>query len=313
MRKILILVFVVISVGLSALEITLKPSVKVSENTVYLEDIVLNAKGNIDQYEHIKRTEILKIDTTQKYKNILAKEIILKLQVLYPEISVQVKGQLVSVYKLEKVIKKESLSDNVKDFIQNFFSLSDKSEIEIINFPQVYVPVETYEVQYYLPQTQPQSGRVLVQTKILSNNELVKEFGISVRIKEKYLVYRLNKGVKKGDPIKNEDFELIEKVDLYGMDYLNPKDNHDELIARYNLPKGRFLKSGDFSTVPDVCRLDMVNVIIKGELFNMQYVALAKDNGWKGDRIVLENLESRKIFQAEVIDKNTVMINLEGK
>lgn len=313
MRSIIFILILLCFVPLLALELTLKPSVKISNNSVLLEDVIYNIKGHVDFYERIRKTEILKMDQNQKYKNIMGKEIALKLQNQYPDLNIQIKGQLVSVYRMENPVKKEALAQDVKTFLKDFFTLSDKSQIDIISFPDIFVPVEDYRVEFFLPETQPKSGRVLVNAKVISDEALIKEFGIAVRISESYLVCKLNTGVKKGDRLKSADFEFVEKSDLLGSEYLKSSDMRDEMIAKFNLSKGRFLKESDFTSKPDVNRLDMVNVVIKGESFKMQYVALAKNSGWKGDRIILENLESRKMFQAEIVDKNTVMINLEGK
>ncbi len=83
-------------------------------------------------------------------------------------------------------------------------------------------------------------------------------------------------------------------------------------IATKTLTPGTIIHKRCIKPLPDICKGDRVYIILKKGLVRLSVPARAREEGVKGDRIWVENLNSHKLIRVKIADKGIVYLN-EGE
>lgn len=105
----------------------------------------------------------------------------------------------------------------------------------------------------------------------------------------------------------------LEKRELKVLDdYFASLDLVLGAVARKKLTVGEIVQRRDIREALMVKRGDVVTLLAKGPRFTLSTSARARDNGSRGDSITVENLDSRQVVQARVVDAGVVETLVSG-
>ncbi|HPM03865.1 MAG TPA: flagellar basal body P-ring formation chaperone FlgA, partial [Candidatus Cloacimonadota bacterium] len=128
-----------------------------------------------------------------------------------------------------------------------------------------------------------------------------------------YEVYKLKNSKKLSDRFTAEDLEINYVREMLTNKYKLSYQEILESVASAYCPKGKIITTSDIRSEPLIRKSDVVVVNIIGKNFNMKYNALAKNDAWMGEQVTLQNQDTKRFFNAKVVDKNTAAIYLEEK
>lgn len=308
----IIILFTIFIGQLQAINLKLKTKVSCNQNIVYLSDVI--DQNAVDQLsmDSLSRIKIGEISDKQNFINISNKQIMDAVKES-DHSDIKIIGPLVSVYRNLDLISNDEIKIKIEDYIRKQVKLSENAEIEFLRLPQVKRPVGEYLIEVFSPELKTDNGRHLFVCKVISDNQIIEEFTVNLKIYDIYEVYQLKNSMKQG-----EVFTANNLIKSFTKEILNNKYNMSyqeilESVTSSYLPKGKILTVNDIRTEPLVKKQDIVDVVIEGNAFKMNYKALAKNNAWLGEQVTLQNLDNKKCFNARVIAKNTVLIDLEEK
>ena len=195
--------------------------------------------------------------------------------------------------------------------MQRQYNLSPAATMTFQNVPSIVIPAENIILSFETSRSTANTQYTKLTGKIEYKRNIVSVFSLNVKIEDTQTVYQANRSIKKGEQICLSDLTQTEaKINPINI-LLTDLDDTDHYIANNFISKGSYLRNTDIVSTPDIKSNDTVTVLVQTKSMLMSYQAISRGNGWLGDRIMLQNPDSKQIFYAEVIDKNKVKINLE--
>ena len=306
-----LLVLVLFFSSLSALSLKLKNTAHITHEEVKLLDLVASYEGNASDYQQIHDIVIARLPYENRMLNVKSTLVSQKITELYPKLKLNVSSNVVAVRWQEMTLSSEKISDTATDFLRKHFSLSSSAEIVVQNIPKIVVPNENVALVYELNRFTENSNLFRLDGKVIYQGNVQSVFNVLARISEERAVFQTSRTIKKGERITQGSLITVNITLNPNNVYLLELDPEIDFIASRHISKGTILKNTDIVSSPFVKRNETVKVIVRSATLNLSYEAVANADGWKGDRITLTNPDSKQSFQAVVIDKNTVLINLE--
>jgi len=305
-----ILLFIITSLLATAypLNIKLKNVYKTSKEQIKLSDIVASHEGDDAIYQQIQNTVIDNLPYAQRLKNLTSKEVTQKLKSAHPRVSVSIPDNIVAIRWEETFLHSDTIHREAKAFLMRHLSLSKDAEVTLANTPKIPVPNQNVKLTFEENRYSQGSSMVRLDGKVYSQNKLIYVFNVQAKVSEQREVYQAKRSIKKGELVSPEDFLAVRQAINPSGIYLTSLDTTDEYIANNFIGKGALLKKTDITTSPEVRKNDLVTVVVQSDTMQLNYQAISKGNGWLGDRITLQNPESKQDFSAEVIEKNTVLV-----
>jgi|GEM_PF-2458742 len=314
-KNYLILVLCVIfSTQLVALNLKLKNVAKVNGGIVKLHDLVESFEGDSASYQKIKNTVIENLPFDKRMLNVKSVDVTEIIRKNHPNLQFKVSSNVVAVRWEELHLSNEIIQKEASIFVKKYYSLGEDAKVTILNIPKIYIPTENIKLIFEKSKFSDNSSMVRLDGKVISQNNVINVFNVLAKIEQQQFAYQANKSIKKGERIDDNDFiKIIVNVNMnhnYAQN-LSELIEISDLVASRFIPKGSILRTTDVLTAPDVNRNDIVVVMVKSSSMQISYTALARADGWIGDKILMQNLESKQTFQAEVIDKNKVLVEIE--
>ncbi|HGJ65606.1 TPA: flagellar basal body P-ring formation protein FlgA [bacterium] len=110
--------------------------------------------------------------------------------------------------------------------------------------------------------------------------------------------------------IKEDDLIITSKDIGLSSDVFYKKDDIIGKNAKKNISKGSFITSDMIKQVPIIKQGDLITILVESASLKISTQGKAMENGIKDQVIRIINISSLKELQAQVVDKNTVKINL---
>jgi len=309
MRRLFLILFIMfVTAGVDAIEIKLKNVYKTNKEQIRLCDLVDKIEGEDAVYQQIKNVVIETLPYDRRLVNIKSNDVLKKVKQAFPRIDVTISNTVTAVRWEETFLSRDILLREAKSFLVRHYSLSSSAEVSLASIPRIPVPNQnvklTFEENKY-----SQSGNMMrLDGKVYSENKVIYVFNVQARVQEKREIFQAKRSIQKGEKVTTDDFLIVvQAVNPNGI-YLLSFSNEQEYIANNFIGKGAIIKKTDINTSPYVTKNEMVTVLMQNDTMQLSYQAIAKANGWFGDRIMLQNPESHQDFAGEVIDQNTVLV-----
>ena len=308
---ILLLIMLLFSIQLNALTLQLKRVVKINEEIITVNDLVESWDGKHTDYLKIQKIVIDELPYERRIMNIQSNFVTQRIKLFNPEVEVNIPSTITAVRWNEVNLNNETIKREAVNFLTQYYSLSDNSSISFMNMPRVSIPSENITLSFSKNRTTENTNYIRLDGKVFYKGELINVFNLLAKVEEVKLVYQANRSIRKGQKIVLNDFIKVSIPANPNNAYLHDFDDSKDFIANNFISKGSYLKNTDIVSPPFVQRNDLVTVLIQSVSMQLSYQAISRANGWLGDRIMLQNPDSKQTFYAEVIDKNKVLINLE--
>jgi len=309
----LLILLVFVFAQLSSLTIQLKRVATISQEEIRLKDLIESWEGEHNDLMKIQNIVVDELPHRQRMKNIPSNVIMQQIRLHDKNIQVSIPSAITAVRWNEMTLNTEKIQQEASSFLTRHFSLGESSMITFMNNPRVQIPSEDVVLHFEVSRNTENVNFIRLDCKVLYNAEPINVFNLTIRVQEMQTVFQANRSIRRGQRINPSDFIKV-------VIPVNPNnafkaetdfDNDSDLVAYNFISKGSYLRNSDVIGSPFVQANDLVTVIVQSAAMRLSYQALARANGWLGDRIMLQNTDSRQTFHAQVIDKNTVLINLE--
>jgi flagella basal body P-ring formation protein FlgA len=294
----------------NALTLQLKRVAKINNENIRVIDIVESYSGNDDDFLKIKAITVDTLPFEKRMLNIPSSLVLTKIKQQHPNLEVSIPNTVTAIRWEELLLNEETIKTAAKAYLQKEYSLSNNAEITYANMPRVVIPHERVNISFEVNRSTESSNYLRLVGTVKHNNKIVNMFNLLAQVEIEQLAYQANRSIKKGETLSPLDFtEITVTVNpirdtIYGV-------STGDLVAKKFISKGSILKNTDIITAPFVQINETVNVIVQSPSVQLSYQALSRANGWLGDRVMLQNPDSKQIFYAKVVDKNKVLINLE--
>ena len=159
------------------------------------------------------------------------------------------------------------------------------------------------------PNNQLYLGDVDLALTVLSDGEVVARATLPVTIERRLRVVKVARRLAPGRMIERGDV-ILEEVDGLAISG-RPFVRIDQVIGRIaarRLVRGQVLTSVDLETPPVIRKGDLVTARASVGALVVETLCRALGDGGPGDRILLENVESKKSVHAQVVDARTVEV-----
>jgi flagella basal body P-ring formation protein FlgA len=315
-RSIITFITIIIFISTShALSLKLKNVAKINNEVIKVSDLVERYDGKDSDYALVKNIVIDRLPYEKRMLNIKSNDIHSKIVSQVKEIPLTVSKNLVAVRWEELQLSRERISRDATNFLRDLYSLSPEAEIDFQNMPRLAVPSENVTLSFEKNRFVANSNVVRIDGKVAHQGKTTQVFHLLVKISENRNVYQANRSIKKGEPICVSDFSVV-SANVNPVGIITTLQSLETLqagghIANGFIAKGSILKSSDIVSAPLIRRNETVTVLVQGSNMRLSYDAISRADGWKGQRIMLQNPESKQNFHAVVYDRNKVIINLE--
>jgi flagella basal body P-ring formation protein FlgA len=282
----------------------------ISNEEIRLKDLVESYEGCSSDLLKIQNIVIERLPYQRRMMNIQSNNIVQKVRLYSPCVTVNIPSVIVSVRWAEVTLDNERLQREASEFLTRHYNLGDSAEISFMNVPRVTIPSENVILSFEMSRTTENTNFIRLDGRIFHEGEIINSFNLTTRVQERRYVLQANRSIRRGQAISPNDFIRVSIAVNPNNAFVMNLDN-DDLIANNFISKGSYLRNSDIVGSPFVQANDLVTVLIQSAAMQLSYQAVSRANGWLGDRIMLQNPDSRQTFYAQVVDRNTVLINLE--
>ena len=303
--------FILIFSQLSSLTLQLKRVAIINQEEIRLIDLVESYKGEHTDMIKIQNILIDELPYRQRMINIPSNVVLQKIRLHNPNIQVNIPSVISAVRWNEETMSNERIQNEAREFLTLYYQLSEDAMISFMNNPRVTVPSDDVVLQFELSRTTENVNFIRLDGRVMLNGESIDTFVLTTRVQEMRSVLQANRSIRRGQKVSNSDFIRVTIPVNPNNNFVAEIDDFSDLVANGFISKGSYLRNTDIVGSPYVVANDIVTVIVQSATMRLNHRALARSNGWLGDRITLQNQDSRQTFHAQVVDRNTVLINLE--
>ena len=293
------------------LSIKLKRTALISDEKIAVSDLLELWEGELDDLLKIKNIIIDILPYQKRMINISSSKVLNKIKSHHPDLKIMISDIITAVRWEEYLLKEDLIKKEAVEFLKGYYPLSENAEFTFTNVPKIHIPSDDIILSFKHNRTTENTNFIRLDGFVYFDGEIINVFNILCKIQDKQYVFQANKSIRKGQKISSSDFLKVMVAISPNSSYIMEIDESTETVANNFIPKGAYLKNSDVKTAPHVYRNDLVNVLIRSTSMFLSYEAIARTDGWIGDRIMLQNPDSKKDFYALVIDKNKVLISLE--
>jgi len=220
-------------------------------------------------------------------------------------------SQKIQVTRSYVEIRKKEIQEILSDFLNgNALKNNPSARVKTLGVPQrIILPKGRITYRVLPPKNTTYVGMVPLSIEFSVDGEIQKKVRVNATIEMMVEVVVAKNPLRKHKPLTEDDLEL-QKMDLADL----PADVVTDLQAvlgkrtRRAIGSHTVLRADLIEFPPIIKRGDVVVVIAESNGLRITTLAKAKRKGRMGERIPVENFDSRKIMHALVIDSRTVKI-----
>ncbi len=132
---------------------------------------------------------------------------------------------------------------------------------------------------------------------------------IPMLVTRQVMAIRMARSVKKGAILKRSDIELEKReVSRLGSELFFRISDVVGMVVRRDMRKGDDVLRSDLKSTPVIRADDLINVRVRSGLLTVETICIALQEGAPGDRILVQNAETKGQFTAIVVDAKTAEI-----
>lgn len=217
--------------------------------------------------------------------------------------------EMIQIKVEQSSFSNEEFRELVEEEIRKHLPEDQEYLIEFKNFPgAIEVPSDNYQFQFITSRI----TRGHLRIKLFHDDRLLRQFFLSFKVLSKQGFFRAIRPLARGENLNPENLQLTEDYVSIQEPPLSPNHLLDlpQMTMRKNVPAGAILRKSDVQYKAIVKRNQKLKGILsRGNLrIDLQVISMA--DGKKNDIIEVQSVETRRKFQAKVIDSNTVELNL---
>ncbi len=208
-------------------------------------------------------------------------------------------------------IKSEVIKAVEQDMIAQGFS---DVEVQVLGIPFQSLELPEGKLQMTIVRNQGAvySKRCIKALRVSVNGRLIRAFGVPLEIKAYKTALVATQEIKVGQTISHNNV-ILKKVEVDG-NYTNLTGANvltGDVIAMKVYRPGQPIDKRFAKIRADVQRDEMVTVVF-GSDSNMSVSIKAKAlaTGSKGDMVAVQNIDNKKVYYGEIINKNIVKVNI---
>lgn len=313
----ILMVTLVFNSGVKAgtIKIIIPEYVEVSDSRITLGDI-----ARIEGVEGEKLAEIASVDLGQAllpgYEREIPRELI--------SLAIQQKGYSPASFTLHmpykvtvKTASRRVSSDTIIAFARDY--LKEKvncpaGRVEIIprfNPPDLIIPDRNYSLEIDLMGQQELKGNVSLRVLLKIDGQVYKRVYLGFEVKLLQEVFVAKRNIKKGERLVRDDFSIeTREIGSFRGELITDFNNRlvKEGIVNIPITRGSILTSY-YLIIPDIVSFgDVLKAeVIVGNI-RVSTLVKARENGKKGEYILVENLKTGYRFKAQVINSHLVRV-----
>lgn len=182
------------------------------------------------------------------------------------------------------------------------------SRVEIAGLPaDVVLPAGEYAVEPVMESRANRYGRVQARVEIRQGGRAVRKLDVGNYLRVYVTVLAAKRNLSRGAVLQADDLQSVE-ADLATLK-TGAVNLPDTILGRRltrGLQVGEILTDSAVELVPDINVGDMVQLVSRGDGFEITMMVKALEKGRKGDIIRVQNTSSHKVLDARVVDSGTV-------
>jgi len=152
-------------------------------------------------------------------------------------------------------------------------------------------------------------GRTTVRLSFYRQGEMTRSsvIGVKIGVLKPVLVASTAIFANSPIPLEKVKFETrdISEIDEETLDNVGRLEG--KVSSRF-IPAGRILTISETKATPTIRKGDRVNLILKNGALTVESSAIARDDGLKGEKIRVVNVDSKRPLTGVIIDSQTVLI-----
>lgn len=294
--------------------IELQDRAVVSSKNVLLKDLAVVTDCTESELERINLIYICNAPLVGKSRNIDSNYIIARiLQAGISRASFQIKGaKKIQIQTLFQILKPERIIEYAKNYIM--ITLGDskqKIKVESVqSIREIKLPLGDIEFKVCSSfNPQDYCKQFYVPVEIFVGGKQYQIIRVNFRIQRFEDVVIADEDINRHQVLTNSMLKIVEK-DVYSLQ-TRPFNQIETLIGKQTVAivkKGSVLTSDMVETIPLIKRGDIVT--IKNEIGPLVVTTLGKaqDDGILGQKIKVQNLDSKTVIVGRVQDKQTIII-----
>ncbi len=310
----LVLCFAAVTPASEPLSIVLKETADVAGAVVQLGDISI-----LEGADAAKKTKLagLRIDSAPapgKSVLIQTERVVSRLAQfgLAPADYHLTAGSAVKVISRSVEVPAETVRQAVKSYISSQ-SPWTAGQIKIrkirMNHP-VHLPPGEMHIQVQAPKHTDWLGAIPFSVKFLVKGQVVSKLTVPATIEVWSDVLLAAKPLGRGQPVTPDSIKMV-RMNLSRAPANAILSKEQALGRRVNrsIAANSILRDDQIEMPPVVKRGDLVQVVAQSQAMMISIKGVAKQDGARGDRIRVENMRSKRIIYAQVLDNQTVQVD----
>ena len=295
----------VISVA-QANEITLPASVSVSDEKIYLNDII--KIDNIDNaYISMSPLPGNKKNISRRYIERIVKNLISDTVVVLGSDQVVITRE---AQPLDENVVKTVLFDRIISELANKNIDKNNVSIEISDIKyNKMLPLGDVKYEASFSKNEDFQGNIITNVTISVDNKSYDKFTARANIRVWDTVLRTKKNIRFPNKLTADDVysDTIEVTNIRGKLIKNINELQTKIVKTL-IVKETVLTDAQFKNEPLFRTGDRIQIISKAGNVSVSTLGLAKENGYENQIVRVENFSSKKIVRGKAISNNAVII-----
>lgn len=287
--------------------------VTVSQDTVRLGQITRISGGATDLRQAVAAVSFGPAPQPGRSKSIDAREISRRLKgsrIDLAGVQVQVEKPI-EVSRKSVSLKPDKIKTAVKQFLRREMPWESKqASIKAIRGTKALnIPQGKIRLKVMAPRGCKYLGNVPLAVSVFSSGKLYKKIWVTATIEVRSQVVVVTKPLGRHQPIDADDIKLVD-VDLSKVpsQALKRLDEAVGMRAKRKIFPKTVLRR-DYIEAPHVVqRGDLVQIVARSSVLQLTARGITKERGRMGERIRVENIDSKKQVYATVVDASTVEV-----
>lgn len=294
----------------SELKIMLKDSAVIGKKTIVLEDIA-DFKGDKEEWYDLKEISIGKAPTVGQKRAISAEYINLKLkqQGVDTDSIVFAGSSSVQILRRTRLLEAEAIVDLARDYVmENIPWDADDVIVDAVRMPKDLLVADT-DINYEVigQSSIVRAGPITIIVKVATDKNEFTKVPVSLKIRRFSDVVVSKRVIERGEIINLSDVYLRrEEVVTQIQDALFKVEDVVGKRAKMRIKDNYVVLSRMFDIPPVVKSRSIVTLVYETNSMRIVTKVQAKNDGRVGDIINVMNVDTRKVFPAQVIDAGLV-------
>lgn len=212
------------------------------------------------------------------------------------------------------IVKREALKRAVEDYVQNQFAGSAQSAI--IEFRSLSSQIVVSNAGYSLrvaPEGHPRlNGNVSVPVEIVVKGKVEKRVLVPIKVRTFGNVAVAAKQLMRHALMMKDDVEMqTVETTMLPQDVVTSFETLREKRTTRIISQGSVLRESIIETIPLIQQNETVTLIVKSKGVEVSTRVLAKEDGRRGEYILVQKMETREKLKAKVVNNKIVQLDLD--